>query len=365
MLRDEFPLLGTCVYLNSNSTGAQPRGVRQVLDDYWATITSWRDSAWGGWLEAMAGYRDALADFLGAPRGTVVTDVNTSTLLGRVGTCLDFTGRNRVVLSHLEFPSMPFLWRGFARYGAEVVVAGGPGPAFDEDALVAAIDEQTRIVCVSHGSYTTGALIDVTRIVARAKEVGALVLLDAFQTVGVVPVDLAASGVDFAVGGAHKWLCGAHTAFLYARQDLLPELRPAATGWFASESPLSWAPPTQWAPDAQRLASGMPVPLTAMMSRVGLDLFASVGVAQIRAHSLRCTDRIIERADEAGIAVVTPREETRRGGVVVLSFPGDQAVHTRLDAAGMVCSYRGGLRIAPHVYNTLDEVDRFMDEVVA
>lgn len=364
MLRDEFPLLGTCVYLNSNSTGAQPRGVKRVLDDYWATITSWRDSAWGGWLEEMAAYRDALADFVGAPRGTVVTDVNTSTLLGRVGTALDFgNGRDRVVLSHLEFPSMPFLWRGFARYGAEVVVAGESGPAFDTDALVAAIDERTRLVCVSHGSYTTGALLDVERIVARAREAGALVLLDAFQTVGVVPVDLKAFGVDFAVGGAHKWLCGAHTSFLYVRQELLPELRPAATGWFAADSPLSFAPLKEWAPDAQRFAGGMPVPLTAMMSRVGLDLFASVGIEEIRAHSLRCTDRIIERADKAGIIVLTPRNS--RGGVVVLSFPGDQTVHTRLDAAGMVCSYRGGLRVAPHVYNTLDEVDRFMDEVVA
>ncbi|MFC9432213.1 aminotransferase class V-fold PLP-dependent enzyme [Nocardia sp. NPDC057030] len=360
-LRAQFPVLETCVYLNSNSTGALPRGVEQVLDRYWSTMRTWRDDAWGGWLGELAGYTRALSEFLGAPPGTVVTDTNLTTLLGRLATCFDFRGeRTRVITTDREFPTVPFLWQGFARYGAERVVAD-----FDTDAVVSAIDERTLLVCVAHGSYTTGALLDLDRIVTRAHELGALVIADTFQTAGVVPLDVRALGIDFVLGGAGKWMCGAHTAFLYARTELLPTLRPAATGWFAGGDPLSFRPAADWAPDAQRLAGGTPIPLTAMISRVGLDLIAGVGAQTIRAHSLRCTDRILARAADADIPIRTPRAAVQRGGVVCLAFPGDETVRKRLAARGLVCSWREGMRVAPHMYNTLDEVDAFMDAVIA
>lgn len=363
-VRGEFPVLADCVYLNSNSTGAIPRGVEPVLQRYWHTLSHWRDSAWAGWLDELTEYRETLADFIGAPRGTVITEVNVSTLLGRVGTCFDFRGaRNRVITSDHEFPTVPRIWAGFARYGAELVVAGSGGPEFDVDALEAAIDERTRLVCVAHGSATTGALLDLERIVARAHEAGALVAVDAFQTVGAVPLDVTALGADFVLGGAHKWLCGTHTAFLYVRPDLLPQLRPAATGWFAAAHPLEFHPAAEPAADARRFAGGTPVPIAAMMSRVGLDLLAGVGAAEIRAHSLRCTDTIIQRADAAGIEVRTPRDPARRGGMINLRLPGDRLLTSVLAGRGMICSWRHGLRVAPHLYNTVDEVEWFMDAV--
>lgn len=360
-LRAEFPVLRNCVYLNSNSTGAQPRGVEQVLHRYWETMRDWRDDVWSGWLGELDGYRRALAELLGAPAGTVVTDINLSTLLGRLATCFDFPGeRDAVVVTDREFPTVPFLWRGFARYGARTVVAG-----FDTDAVIAAIDERTRLVCVAHGSYLTGALLDLERIVAQAHLMGARVIVDAFQTVGVVPLDVRALGVDFVLGGAGKWMCGVHTAFLYVRPDLLPTLRPAATGWLAGRDALSFRETEEWAPDAGRMAGGTPIPLTAMMSRVGLELLAGIGVPCIRAHSLRCTDRLLERAAEADIPVRTPPPPRQRGGVITLSFPGDDVVKHRLAERDMVCSWREGIRVAPHIYNTLDEVDAFMDAVIA
>ncbi|MFG1876251.1 aminotransferase class V-fold PLP-dependent enzyme [Sphaerisporangium sp. NPDC049003] len=361
-LRAEFPILSTCVYLNSNSTGAVPRGVEDVLGRYWRTLSTWRDEEWSGWLEQMAGYSAGLARFIGAPAGSVVTDLNLSTLLARVASCLDFGApRDKVVTTDLEFPTVPFIWRGFARYGAALEVVGTGGPEFDEDALVEAIDESTVCVCVSHGSYSTGAALDLRRVVDRAHSVGAYVIVDAYQTVGVVPLDVTALGVDFLLGGAHKWMCGAGTAFLYVRPDILPDLRPAATGWFAGDDPTSFGPPAGWAADARRLASGTPMALGPMMSQVGLDLLSGVGVQAIRRHSLACTDRVIERADAAGIEVVTPRDPSRRAGVVCLSFPGDRQVREALLRAGMVCSWRGSLRVAPHFYNTIEEIDAFMD----
>jgi kynureninase len=366
-VRAEFPLLEKVTYLNSNSTGAFPRGMEAVLQRYAQTLQNWRDEVWEGWWAEWLGYMDSVARFIGAPEGSVVTDTNLTTLLGRLATCFDFQGeRRRVVTTDLEFPTIPFLWKGFGRYGAEAVVVPSESGRMSEERLCAAIDERTRLVSITHAHFSTGALVDLAPVVRRAHEVGALVVVDAYQSVGAVPIDAKALGVDFLLGGAHKWMCGSiESAFLYVRPDLLPTLRPAATGWIAGENPLTFQPSREWAPTARRMASGTPAVLPSQLSQVGLNLLASVGMPTIRAHSLRCTARVMERADEAGLTVVTPRQEEGRGGVVALRFPGDAEVARRLVASGFICSYRGALRVAPHFYNTLEEVDRFMDALVA
>lgn len=366
-VRAEFPLLEKVTYLNSNSTGAFPRGLEPVLQRYGQTLQNWRDEAWEGWWAEWLGYMDAVARFIGAPAGSVVTDTNLTTLLGRVATCFNYEGERRcVITTDLEFPTVPFLWKGFGRYGAETVVVPSENGRMDEERLCAAIDERTLLVSVTHASSSTGAMLDLAAVVKRAHAVGALVAVDAYQSVGVAPIDVTALGVDFLLGGAHKWMCGSiESAFLYVRPALLPTLEPAATGWIAGENPLTFGPVSGWAPTARRMASGTPAVLPSLLSRVGLDILASVGMPTIRAHSLRCTARVMERADEAGLTVVTPRQEHRRAGVVALRFPGDSEVAKRLVARGFICSYRGMLRVAPHVYNTLEEVDRFMDALVA
>ena len=366
-VRAEFPLLEKVTYLNNNSTGAFPRGMEAVLQRYAETLRNWRDEAWEGWWADWIGYMDSVARFIGAPGGSVVTDSNLTTLLGRLGTCFDFQGeRRRVVTTDLEFPTVPFLWKSFERYGAETVVVPSEGGRMNEERLCAAIDERTRLVSLTHASFATGALVDLAPVIRRAHEMGALVVVDAYQSVGTVPMDVKALGVDFLLGGAHKWMCGStESAFLYVRPDLLPTLRPAATGWIAGENPLTFQPAQGWAPTALRMASGTPAVLPSQLSQVGLNLLAGVGMPTVRAHSLRCTARVMERADEAGLTVVTPRQEERRGGVVALRFPGDAEVARRLVARGFICSYRGALRVAPHFYNTLEEVERFMDALVA
>jgi selenocysteine lyase/cysteine desulfurase len=364
--RAEFPLLRTCVYLNSNSTGAVPRGAKAALEEYWRTVERWRDEAWDGWWNDLNAYAAELAELIGAPVGSVVCDANVSTLLSRVMSCFDFhRERPRVVTSDLEFPAIPHILRAFERYGAvPVVVPSRDRVEIDAERLLREIDERTRLVCVSHATFETGALLDVEPIVRRAREVGALVALDAYQSAGVVPLDVTASGVDFVLGGAHKWLCGScESAFLYIRPALLPELHPAATGWIAAADPMSFAPPTGWAVDARRFAGGTPAVLPAQLSRPGLAILRGIGADATRRRSLALTDHIIARADEAGLAVASPRAHERRGGIVALRFPGAEAVARELIASGFVCSYRGGLRIAPHFYNTDEEIDRFMHEL--
>ncbi|WP_256105454.1 aminotransferase class V-fold PLP-dependent enzyme [Streptomyces sp. ODS05-4] len=361
-LRGRYPGLAGRVYLNSNSTGLVPQGAERVLRDYWRVLASWRDETWESFFSVLQEYADDVARLLGAPPGSVVTDLNLSTLLGRVASSFDYPpSRNRVVVTDQEFPTVPALWQGFTRYGARLDVVAGKGADFDVEALVSAIDERTRLVCVTHGSYSTGAVLDLRPIVERAHAVGAHVAVDAYQTVGTVPLDVTRLGVDFLLGGAQKWLCGVSTAFLYIRPDLLPGLTPAATGWLAGESPLGFGNADAPAADARRFRAGTPLPLGVMLSTPGLAAVAELGVERVRAHSLACTDRIIERADRMGVEVVTPRAVPRRGGVVCLSFPADDEVSRSLTADGFVCSWRGALRIGPHFYNTLDEVDRFMD----
>jgi len=230
-VRAEFPLLEKVTYLNSNSTGAFPRGMDAVLQRYGQTLQNWRDEAWEGWWADWLGYMDAVARFIGAPDGSVVTDTNLTTLLGRLATCFDFQGeRRRVVTTDLEFPTVPFLWKGFGRYGAETVAVPSEDGRMDEERLCAAIDERTLLVSVTHASSSTGAMLDLAAVVRRAHAVGALVVVDAYQSVGVVPLDVSALGVDFLLGGAHKWMCGSiESAFLYVRPALLPTLKPAAS----------------------------------------------------------------------------------------------------------------------------------------
>jgi kynureninase len=365
--RAEFPLLATCVYLNSNSTGAFPRRARVAADRYYDIVERWRDDAWEGFLADMSAHADDVAALLGAPASSVAFDTSVSSLLGRLLSCFDFRERPRVVTSDLEFPNVELLLGSFRRYGCEpVVVPSSDGISIDAEAVAEAIDERTQLVVVSHATFATSALVDLAPITRRARSVGALVAVDAYQSLGVVPFDVCELDVDVVLGGAHKWLCGAiDSAFCYVRPSLLARLEPAATGWMAGSDPLSFGRATGFADDARRMNSGTPAPLPALTSREGLRIVRAFGVERIRELSLARTERIIARADAAGITVATPRAPNARGGVVNLRFPGAAEVVSALARDRFICSHRQGVRIAPHFYNTDDEVERLMDALVA
>lgn len=364
--RDAFPLLASCVYLNSNSTGAFPRGARAAADAFYDRLFHWRDEAWGGFLEAMRAYEAELARLIGAAPGTIALDTSVSNLFARFLSALDFTERPRVVTSDLEFPSTRFILEAHARRGCRPVVVPSDGIAVDEAAVCQAIDERTKLVLVSHATFATGALTDLAPIVARAREVSAIVVVDAYQSIGVVPVDVGALDVDVVFGGAHKWLCGAlDSAFVYVKPTLLATLEPTGTGWMAGKNPLSFATVEGYADDARRMTSGTPAPLAAITSREGLRLVSQFGMPRVREDSLRRTARIIERADALGLGVATPRAPSRRGGIVNLRFDESARATERLRERGFIVSHRAGMRVAPHFYNTDAEVERFMDALEA
>jgi kynureninase len=233
--------------------------------------------------------------------------------------------------------------------------------------MLAAIDEETRLVSVSHVAFRSSYVQDLGAIVRRAHEVGALVIADLYQSAGVVPVDVRALGVDFATGGSVKWLCGGPGAgYLYVRRGLWGQLAPAATGWMAHREPFAFAGgPVEYAGDAFRFLNGTPNVPAMYSARSGYEIVGEIGVEAIRAKSVRQTTRLMELADEAGLAVRTVRDAARRGGVVILDVPEGKAVTAELGRREVLVDYRpgAGIRIAPHFYTTDEELEHTIREL--
>ena len=331
-----------------------------------AYAREWRERgvrAWSeGWWETSMTAGDRLARIIGAPPGSTVMHQNVAVAQAVVLSCFAFEpSRKRVVYGEGEFPSVRYLYQAQRRRGAEVEV-------LEDDALVLeAIDERSLLVPISHVLFRTGEIQDVAAIVARAHEVGALVVLDAYQSVGTVPLDVTTLGVDFAVGGSVKWLCGGPGAgWLYVRPDLAERLEPTFTGWQAHARPFAFEPEQEYAEGAARFLTGTPNVPALYAATAGYELVEELGVERIRQHSLRQTTILADELERAGFEIASPREPDRRGGTVVVRTPEFEAVHAELDARDIVCDFRPevGIRLGPHYFNTDDEV-RFAAKQIA
>jgi kynureninase len=269
--------------------------------------------------------------------------------------CFDLRGeRRRIVYEEENFPSVRYLQQAQEARGAEIVVCR------DEDEIVAAIDERTLLVPISHVIFKTGRIQDVEPIIERAHEVGAHVVLDAYQSVGSVPLDVTALNVDFAVGGSVKWLCGGPGAgWLYVRPDLIEELEPAFVGWQGHARPFAFEPELEYADGIARFLTGTPNVPALFAATAGYDVIEEVGVDAIRRRSLDLTDHLIRIADRAGFEVTSQRDQSRRGASVTVRMPGFEGVHKELAARDILCDFRPdvGLRLGPHFFNTEEELD--------
>ncbi|HWL87169.1 MAG TPA: aminotransferase class V-fold PLP-dependent enzyme [Polyangiaceae bacterium] len=367
--RDEFPTLKTGVHLISHSLGAMPRGAREHAQRY---LDEWEHEsilAWHTWLPAVRSLGDLIGSVLGVDAGTVSLHANVSTVQSIVASCFSFEGpRNKIVYDDLNFSTVHYVWQEQARRGAEIVVVpsrGGIHPPTEE--LLRAIDERTLLVPISHVLFRSSAMYDAQRIIARAHEVGAMVLLDCYQSAGTVPLALKAWNCDLACGGSVKWACGGPgAAYLYVRPDLLSELRPTATGWFSHQEPFAFdMGPMRYAEDPFRMVGGtMPMPAI-YTARAGWEIVAQLGVPAIRAKSLRQTRLLREQIEARGFTVNTPREDEGRGGTICFDFPDAERVSHTLSERRFFHDYRPrcGLRVSPHFYTTDDELDAFMREL--
>jgi kynureninase len=358
--RDRFPILRDCTYLINHSLAAMPAVAEERLLEY---ARVWRERgirAWGeGWWEMPVTVGDQLGRIMGAPPGSIVMHQNVTVAEAIVLSCFPRPGaRNRIVYEEANFPSVRYLYE--AQPALEVAAVE------DDRAIVDAIDERTLLVPISHVLFKNAGIQDVEPIVRRAHEAGAHVVLDCYQSAGVLPFDLTALEVDFAVGGSVKWLCGGPGAgWLYVRPDLADRLEPTLVGWQGHARPFAFEPELEYAPGARRFLTGTPNVPALYAATAGYDVIEEVGVQRIRERSLALTGLLIDLCDAAGLEVVSPREAHRRGGTVVVSTPDHAAVHRELEARGVVCDFRpdAGVRLGPHFFSSEDELRRAIGEL--
>jgi len=354
--RERFPILRETTYLINHSLGAMPAEAERRLAEYARTWATRGIRAWGeGWWTMPMTVGDQIGRIVGAPPGSVVMHQNVTVAEAIVLSCFDLRSgdRNRIVYEEPNFPSVRYLHQAQAARGAEVIVCP------DDAAVVEAIDDRTLLVPISHVLFRNGEIQDVEAIVTRAHEVGAYVLLDAYQSAGIVPLDVTALDVDFAVGGSVKWLCGGPGAgWLYVRPDLAERLEPMYVGWQAHARPFAFEPELEYAEGAARFLTGTPNVPALYAATAGYDLVEEIGVQRIRENSLLQTELLIRLADEAGFEVGSPRDPARRGGTVTVRVPEFEAVHKELGERGILCDFRpdAGLRLGPHYYNTDEEL---------
>jgi kynureninase len=352
--RDRFPILRDTTYLINHSLGAMPAAAEERVLEYARTWKERGIRAWSeGWWELPLTVGDQIGRIIGAPPGSTVMHQNVAIAEAIVVSCfrpID-PGRNRVVYEEGNFPSVRYLYQ--AQPELDVVVVP------DDQAIVAAIDERTLLVPITHVLFKTGEIQDVAAIVRRAHEVGAHVVLDAYQSAGIVPLDVTALNVDFAVGGSVKWLCGGPgNGWLYVRPDLAEVLEPTFVGWQAHARPFGFEPELEYAEGAARFLTGTPNVPALYAGTAGYDLVEEIGVARIRENSVHQTSLLIDLLDEVGFEVGSPRDPARRGGTVTVRTPEFEAVHKELAERGILCDFRpdAGLRLGPHYYNTDDEL---------
>lgn len=372
--RERFAGLDRNTWLVSHSMSAPPRAAADALAQYHAAwADGGPDGAWPAWLDQARAIGDGIGSIIGAPAGTVSLAPNVSLLQSALASSLNLRGeRNEIVYEALQFPSLAYVWTAWERAGAKTVrVATSDGRTIPTERILEAIGERTAVVVLSHAYYQSAVLIDIPPLVARAREVGALVVLDAYQTTGIVPYDVVELDLDIVVGGSHKWLCGGPgCAWMYVKPALAARFEPAVTGWFGHRDPFAFdPPPIAYATDQLRWATGTPTIPGYLVAKPGHDIIREIGVPAIREHNTRLTTRLTEAALERGWAVNTPHDAAKRTGWIGIDVPDAAQVAHRLFERRIYVDHRPGcgLRVSAHFYTTDEEIERFlvaMDEIV-
>jgi kynureninase len=368
--RDEFPILSRTVYMISNSLGAMPRAAARSLADYaetWATrgVRAWEERWW-----ELAGELGARIEaIIGAPAGSVSMHENVTTAEAVALSCLKPAGPKRtIVCTAMDFPSAVYLYKAQRDLGFDLEIV----PALDDlsvpaERIVDAIDERTAAVCLSHVLFRSSYIVDPKPVIEKAHAAGAVVILDGYQSAGIIPVDVAALGVDFFVGGCLKWLCGGPgNAFLYTAPRVKAGMRPRLTGWLSRAAPFAFdIDATEVRDDGMAMMNGTPAIPAYYAALPGLEIVQKVGVERIRAASQAMTRRLLGLVDECGYRSVASRDPGRLAGTVAVDVPEAARVAKALNARDFVVDYRPGvgIRLSPHFYNTMDEIEAMMSEL--
>jgi kynureninase len=359
-IRHRFPIFKERVYINSCSQGALSDAVRASYEQY---LDDWdeKGAPWEYWVERQEAARAVFAGLVNAEPDEVAVTTSLSAGVSALASGLRFAQRSKVVLTDWEFPTIGQIWHAQEARGARVMhVKAAKDGTIPVDHFERAIDDDTLLVSITHVCYRNGAMIDVPKVVELAHEQGALVLLDAFQSIGSLPVDVRELGVDFLGAGVLKYLLGsAGLGFFYCRREHVERVRPTQTGWFADENIFAMDH-TDYSParTAARFQSGTPPVPSIYAGIAGMQLMQEVGIAETREHVLALNARLIDGLDELRAKLATPRRPKRRGALVCVKSTDAQALVTALGREGIVTSERdGNLRISAHCYNSVEDVD--------
>ena len=363
-MRDRFPIFQKKTYFNSCSQGALSVDVQQAYAQY---LKDWdeKGSPWELWVERSETARQAFAGLINADANEVADCTSVSAGVSALASALDFGGaRNKVVVSDFEFPTIAQIWHAQEARGARVVHVPAAGNVIPLERFADAIDERTKIVSITHVCFRNGSKLDVPAIVEMAHRKGALVLLDAYQTLGTMPIDVKTLKVDFLAGGVLKYLlASAGLAFLYVRKEFIPDLRPTSIGWFSQANIFAMDIYANTpSPTARRFESGTP-PIPSIYAGIaGMKLIQSAGLEKIEAHLREITGAIKEGAMRRGFNLASPVDPAKHGALITLRSHKVDLLVKRLEADGVITSSRdNNLRLSPHLYNDQHDVDVLMD----
>ncbi|RMF94300.1 MAG: aminotransferase class V-fold PLP-dependent enzyme [Nitrospinota bacterium] len=366
--RSRFPIFRQKIYLNSCSQGALSLDVRAAYEAYlhdWET----QGSPWEYWVERYEAVRAAVAQLLNADPGEIALLTSVSAAVSALASSLDYSGsRNKIVVDDFAFPTVAQIWHAQERRGARVVHVPVSGHTIPLESFARVVDEQTLLVSLSHVHFCTGAKQDIEAITTLAHRWGAMVLLDAYQSLGTTPVDVRRLPVDFLVSGTLKYLLASPgLAFLYVRHDRIPALIPTVTGWFAQEDIFAMdiyrnVP----ASTARRFEAGTPPVPSLYAALAGLDIIQRIGPAAIESHIAELTSHLITGALCQGYRIVTPLCPERHGALITLRSHDVATLVTRLAGHNLIVSSRDqNLRISPHFYNTHDDIEQLLTALEA
>ena len=365
-VRAEIPILRTHVPVNNCSQAPQSAATRAAAETY---LESWNRHGmdWDAWIEETEAARSEFAALIGADPEDVSVTASVSQAVASVATGLSFqSDRNRIVASEAEFPTVGHVWLAQERLGARVAwVPIRDGHIRLED-YAAEIDARTLVVSACHGYFQTGFKQDVAAIAEIAHEHGALLFVDAYQTLGTEPFDAAASGADFVASGNLKYLMGIPgIAFLWVRPGIAERLRPLVTGWFGRQDPFAFDPKSlDWAHGARRLDLGTPPLMAAYIARAGMSWLRRIGLDKIGAWTTLLGQRASDRARELGLEVMGPPDGSPGTPTRAIRCDRSHDVEVELRKRNIIASARGpAIRIAPHFYNTFSDVDTALDEL--
>ncbi len=358
--RELFPIFAQRLYINSCSQGALSDAVRAAYEQY---LADWDEygAPWEYWVERQEAARDAFAGLVNALPDEIAVTTSLSAGVSALASGLRFTRRSKVVLTDWEFPTIGQIWHAQESRGARVThVAAAADGTIPIEHFERAIDDDTLLVSLTHVCYRNGAMLDVPTVVELAHERGALVLLDAFQAVGSLPVDVSELGVDFLGAGVLKYLLGsAGLGFFYCRRDLVERVWPTQTGWFADENIFAMDH-TDYSParTAARFQSGTPPVPSIYAGIAGIELMQEIGIPETREHVLGLNAHLLDGLDDLQAKVVTPRAPERRGALICVKSTDAKALVATLGEEGIVTSERDdNLRISAHCYNTVEDVN--------